>query len=115
MLKMQPELTAVVKIQHFHVHLRKEVLQILRNSSASNRKTVDDKLLLFRRRYVKPEPQATAKHKRHELTFDPNKESLSYFLEELNEHAERAFVDNAQHIIDNPHYAQKSASFKTIT
>ena len=58
-------------------------------------------LIVFRRKYVKPESQATAKHKRHKLTFDPNTESLPDFLEELNEYAERAFGDNAQHMIDS--------------
>ena len=61
---------------------------------------------MFRRKYVKPESQATAKHKWHKLTFDPNTKSLSDFLEELNECAERAFGDNAQHMIDNLLYAK---------
>ena len=63
-------------------------------------------LIVFRRKYVKPESQATAKHKWHKLTFDPNTKSLPDFLEELNECAERAFGDNAQHMIDNLLYAK---------
>ena len=39
-------------------------------------------------------------------TFDPTSKSLSDFLEELNECAERAFGDNAQHMIVNPLYAK---------
>ena len=62
MLKMQPEMTEAIKINHFHAHLRKEALQIIRNISASNKKTLDDVLIVFRRKYVKPESQATAKH-----------------------------------------------------
>ena len=58
-------------------------------------------LIVFRRKYVKPESRATAKHKWHELTFDPNTEPLSDFLEELNECAESALGDNAQHMIDS--------------
>ena len=58
-------------------------------------------LIVFRRNYVKPESQATAKHKWHKLTFDPNTKSLHDFLGELNECAERAFGDNAQHMIDS--------------
>ena len=61
---------------------------------------------MFRRKYVKPETQATAKHKWHKLTFDPNTKPLSDFLEELNECAERAFSDNAQHMIDSLLYAK---------
>ena len=70
MLKMQPEMTEAMKINHFHANLRKEALQTFRNISAVNRKTLDDVLFVFRRKYVKPESQATAKHKWHKLTFD---------------------------------------------
>ena len=63
MLKMQPEMTEAMKINHFHAHLRKEALQTFRNISASNKKTLDDVLIVFRRKYVKLESQATAKHK----------------------------------------------------
>ena len=101
MPKMQREMTEAMKINHFHAHLRKEAHQTFRNISASNKKTLDDVLIVFRRKYVKPESQATAKHKWHKLTFDPNTKSLPDFLEELNECAERAFADNAQHMIDS--------------
>ena len=106
MLKMQPEMTEAMKVIHFHAHLRKEALQTFRNISAPNKKTHDDVLIVFRRKYVKPESQATAKHKWHKLTFDPNTKSFPDFLEELNECTERAFGDNAQHMIDNLLYAK---------
>ena len=63
-------------------------------------------LIVFRRKYVKPKSQATAEHKWHKLTFDPNTKSLSDFLGELNECAERAFGDNAQHMSENLIYAK---------
>ena len=106
MLRMQPEMTEAMKITHFYAHLRKEALQTFRNISAVNKKTLDDVLIVFRRKYDKPESQATAKHKWHKLTFDPNTKSLPDFLEELNECAERAFGDNAQHMIDSLLYAK---------
>ena len=106
MLKMQPEMTEAMKINHFYAHLRKDALQTFRNISAVNKKTLDDVLIVFRRKYVKPESQATAKHKWHKLTFDPNTKSFPDFLEELNECAERAFGDNAQHMIDSLLYAK---------
>ena len=106
MLKMQPEMTEAMKINHFYAHLRKEALQTFRNINASNKKTLDDVLIVFRRKYVKPESQATAKHKWHNLTFDPNTKSFPDFLEELDECAERAFGDNAQHMIDSLFYAK---------
>ena len=100
MLKMQPEMTEAMKISH------KEALQTFRNISASNKKTLDEVLNVFRGKYVKPESQATAKHKWHKVTVDPNTKSLSDFFEELNECAEKAFADNAQHMIDSLHYAK---------
>ena len=106
MLKMQPEMTEAMKINHFYAHLRKEALQTFRNKSASNKKTLDDVLFVFRRKYVKPESQATAKHKWHKLTFDPNTISLPDFLEELNEFAERPSGGNAQHMIYSLLYAK---------
>ena len=106
MLKMQTEMTEAMKINHFHAHLRKEALQTFRNISALNMKTLDDILIVFRRKYVKPESQDTTKHKWHKLTIDPNTKSLPDFLEELNECAERAFGDNAQHMIDSLLYTK---------
>ena len=106
MLKMQLEMTEAIKINQFHAHLRKQALQTFRNISALNKKTLDDVLIVFRRKYVKPESQATAKHKWHKLIFDPNMKSLPDFLEELNECAERAFGDNAQHMIDSLLYGK---------
>ena len=105
-LKMQPEMTEAMKNNQFHAHLRKGALQTFRNTSALNTKTLDDVLIVFRRKYVKPESQATAKHKWHNFTFDPNTKSLPDFLEELNECAERAFGDNAHHMIDSLLYAK---------
>ena len=105
MLKMQPEMTEAMKNNHYHAHLRKEALQTFRNISALNKKALDDVLIVFRRKYVKPEAQAKAKHKWHKLTFDRNTKSLPDFLGELNECAEKAFGDNAQHMIDNLLYA----------
>ena len=106
MLKMQPEMTEAMKINRFHAHLRKEALQTFRKISASDKKTLDDVLIVFRRKYVKSESEATAKHKWHKLTFDPNTKSLPDILEELNECAERAFGESAQHIIDSLLYAK---------
>ena len=55
MLKMQPEKMEAMKINHFHAHLRREALQTFTNISASNNKTLDDVIIVFRRKYVEPE------------------------------------------------------------
>ena len=72
MIKMQPAMTEQMKINQFHSLLRKGALQTFRNINSLNRKTLEDVLVIFRRKYVKPESQATAKHKWHRLIFDPN-------------------------------------------
>ena len=102
MLKMHPEMTETVKIKYFHADLRKEALRTFGYISASNKKTLEEVLIVFRRKHVKPR----AKHKWHKLTFDPNTKSLSDFLEGLNDCSDRAFGDNAKHIMDSLLYAK---------
>ena len=80
MIKKQPEMTEQMKVNHFHSLLRKNALQTFRNISSANRQTLEDVLVIFRRKYVKPESQATAKHKWHRLVFDPNTMKLPDFL-----------------------------------
>ena len=95
MIKMQPAMTAMteqIKINHFHSLLRKRALQTFRNINSINRKTLEDVLVIFRRKYVKPESQATAKHKWHRLTFDPSTMKLPDFLEELNQVPKKLLV-----------------------
>ena len=112
MIKMQPEMTEQMKINHFHSLLRKNALQTFRNISSSNRQTIEDVLVIFRQKYVKPESQATAKHKWHRLVFDPNTMKLPDFLEELNQGAEKAFGDHAQKMIDSLLYAKLPPKLK---
>ena len=101
MIKMQPEMTETMKINHFHSLLRKNALQTFRNINSAKRQTLEDVLAVFRRKYVKPESQTTAKHKWHKLVFDPNTMKLPDFLEEINQGAEKAFGENAQAMIDS--------------
>ena len=112
MIKMQPAMTEQMKINHFHSLLRKGALQTFRNINSINRQTLEDVLVIFRRKYVKPESQATAKHKWHRLTFDPNTTKLPDFLEELNQGAEKAFGENAKSMIDSLLYAKLPPKLK---
>ena len=84
-------MSETMEINHLHPLLRKNALLIFRNINTANRQTLGDILAVFRRKYVKPESQATAKHKWHRLVFDPNTTKLPDFLEELNQEAEKAF------------------------
>ena len=106
MIKMQPDMTETMKINHFHSLLRKNALQTFRNIDTANRQTLEALLAVFRRKYVKPESQVTAKHKWHRLVFDLNTMKLPNFLEELNQGAEKAFGENAQVRIDSLLYAK---------
>ena len=93
-----------MEINHFHSLLRKRThLQKYQNNPQTN---VEDVLVIFRRKYVKPESQATAKHKWHRLVFDPDTMELPDFLEELNQGAEKAFREHAQKMIDSLLYAK---------
>ena len=112
MIKMQPDMTEQMKTNPFHSLLRKNALQTFRNISSANRQTLEDVLVIFRRKYVKPESQATAKHKGHRLVFDPNTMKLPDFLEELNQGAEKAFGDHAQKMIDSLLYAKLPPKLK---
>ena len=112
MIKMQPTMTEQMKINHFHSLLRKGALQTFRNINSINRQTLEDVLVIFRRKYVKPESQATAKHKWHRLTFEPSTMKLPDFLEELNQGAEKAFGENAKSMIDSLLYAKLPPKLK---
>ena len=112
MIKMQPDKTETMKINHFHSLLRKNALQTFRYINTANRQTLEDILAVFRQKYVKPESQATAKHKWHRLVFDPNTMKLPDFLEELNQGAEKAFGENAQAMIDSLLYAKLPPKLK---
>ena len=112
MIKMQPVMTGQMKINHFHSLFRKNALQTFRNINSSNRRTLEDVLVIFRRKYVKPESQATTKHKWHRLTFEPNTMKLPDFLEELYQGAEKAFGGNAKGMIDNLRYAKLPPKLK---
>ena len=111
MFKMQSE-KSEKKFNHFYAQLQNEPLQTFRSIGAPKRNTFDDVQTVFWQINVKRESQATAKHNRHKFTFDPNTKSLSDFLEELNQCAEKAFSDNAQHLTDNLLYAKLPAHLK---
>ena len=69
LIKMQPGITESMKINQFHAHLRKGALQTFHNISSQNKNRLEDILIVFRRKYVKPESTATAKHKWHKFDF----------------------------------------------
>ena len=114
LIKMQPGITESMKINQFHAHLRKGALQTFHNISSQNKNRLEDILVVFRRKYVKPESTATAKHKWHKLIFDPNKQSLPDFLEELHQGAEKAFGENAEQMIISLALCKTTSTSKKI-
>ena len=112
MMKMQPAMTEQMKMNHFHSLLRKGALQTFRSINSTNRQTLEDVLVIFRRKYVKPESRAIAKHKWHRLIFDPNTMKLPDFLEEFNQSAEKASGENAKSMIDSLLYAKLPPKLK---
>ena len=111
-LRMQPNLTEEMKINHFHAHLRGLALKTFKNIQRTPNTTLDDILKVFRRKYVKPESSASAKHRFNRLSFDPENQKLPDFLEELQESAEKAFGDNAHQMIENLLYAKTPPHLK---
>ena len=67
--------------------------------------TLEDILLVFRRKYVNPESSASAKDRFHRLTLDPERQKPPDFLEELQETAEKLSGDIASQKIENLLYA----------
>ena len=110
--KMQPNLTKEMKINHFHAHLRGLALKTFKNIQRTPTLTLGDILNVFRRKYVKPESSASAKHRFHRLIIDPENQKLPDFLEDLQESAEEAFGDNAHHMINNLLYVKMPPHLK---
>ena len=111
-LRMQPTLTEEMKINHFHAHLRGLALKTFKKIQRTPSTTLEDILKVFRRKYVKPESSASAKHRFNRLFFDPENQKLPDFLEELQESAEKAFGDNAHQMIENLLYAKMPPHLK---
>ena len=58
---------------------------------------------------LNPQP---AKHRFHRLVFDPERQKLPHFLEELQESTEKAFGDIASQMIENLFYAKMPPHLK---
>ena len=106
-LRMQPILKDDMKINHLHAHLRGLALKTTcKNIQRTPTTPLEDILKVFRRKYVKSESSASAKHRVNRLAFDLEHQKLPYFLKELQECAEKAFGKNAYRMIENLLYAK---------
>ena len=111
-LKIHNQLTEEDKINYFHSLMRGDALQTFKNISSPNRKNLTEILTVFRRKYVKPQSMATAKHKFQQLVFNPANQKLIDFLDELQKLAKDAFGVAAQAIIDQFIYAKMPPHLK---
>ena len=111
-LKIHNQLTEEDKINYFHSLMRGDALQTFKNISSPNRENLVEILTVFRRKYVKPQSMATAKHKFQQLVFNPANQKLIDFLDELQKLANDAFGVAAQAIIDQFIYAKMPPHLK---
>ena len=113
-LKIHNELTKEDKINYFHSLMLGDALQIFKNFTSPNRENMGEILSVFRRKYVKPQSMATAKHKLQRLVSNPAKQILIDFLDELQKLAKDAFGVAAQDIIEQFIYAKMPAHLKKL-
>ena len=111
-LKIHNQLTDEDKINYFHSLMRGDALQTFKNISSPNRKNLTEILTVFRRKYVKPQSMATAKHEFQQLVFNPANQKLIDFLDELQKLAQDAFGVDAQAIIEQFIYAKMPPHLK---
>ena len=111
-LKIHNQLTEEDKINYFHSLMRGDALQTFKNITSPNRETLVEILNVFRRKYVKPQSMATAKHKFQRLVFNPTNQKLIDFLDELQKLAKDAFGVAAQAIIEQFIYAKMPPHLK---
>ena len=111
-LKIHNQLTEEDKINYFHSLRRGDALQTLRNISSPNRENLAEILTVFRRKYVKPQSMATAKHKFQQLVFNPVNQKLIDFFDELQKLAKDAVGFAVQAIIDQLMYAKMPQHLK---
>ena len=111
-LKIHNQLTEADKVNYFHSLMRGDALQTFKNISSRNRENLTEILTVFRRKFVKPQSMATAKHRFQQLVFNPANQKLIDFLDELQKLAEDAFGVAAQAIIDQFIYAKMPPHLK---
>ena len=111
-LKIHNQLTQEDKINYFHSLMRGDALQTFKNITSPNREHLGEIPTVFRRKYVKSQSMATAKHKFQRLVYNPANQKLIDFLDELQKLAKGAFGVAAQAIIEQFIYAKMPPHLK---
>ena len=113
-LKNHNQLTEDDRIIYFHSLMKGDALQIFKNINGPTRENLGEILAVCRRKYVKPQSTATAKHEFHKLVFNPANQKLVDFLDELQKPAKDAFGIAAHAIIEQFIYAKMPPHLKKI-
>ena len=111
-LKFHNKLTEDDRFNYFHSLMRGGALQTFKNINGPTREDLGEILAVFRRKYVKPQLMATAKHKLQKLVCNPANQKLVYFLDELQKLAKDAFGIAAPSIIEQFIFAKKPPHLK---
>ena len=111
-LKIHNQLTGHDRINYFHSLMRGDALQTFKNINGQTRENLEEILAVFRRKYVKPQSMATAKHKFQKIVFNPANQKLVDFLDELQKLAKNAFGIAAHAIIEQFMYAKMPPHLK---
>ena len=111
-LKIHNQLTEDDRINYFHSLMRGDALQTFKNINGPTRENLEKNLAVFRRKYVKPQSMATAKHKFQKLVFNPGNQRIVDFLDELQKLAKDAFGIAAHAIIEQFIYAKMPSHLK---
>ena len=111
-LLIHNQLTEEDIINYFDSLMRGDALQTFKNINGPTRENLGESLAVFRRKYVKPQSMATAKHKFQELVFNPANQKLVDFFDELQKLAKNAFGIAAHAIIEQFIYAKMPPHLK---
>ena len=95
--------------------MRGDALQTFKKTNGPTRENLGEILAVFRRRYVKPQSMATAKHKFQKLVFNPANRKLVDFLDEVQKLAKDAFGIAVHAIIDQFIYDKMPPHLKKST
>ena len=111
-LKNHNQLTEDDRLNCFHSLMRGDDLQTFKNINGPTREKLQEILAVFRKKYVKPQSMATAKHKFQKLVFNPANQKLVDFLDELQKLAKDAIGIAAHAIIEQFIFAKMPPHLK---
>ena len=106
-LKKDTQLTEEYRVNYFHSFMRVDALQTFENINSPTRENMGEILVVFRRKYLKPQSMATAKHKFQKLVFNPVNQKLVDFLDEFQKLAKHAIGVAARAINEQFIYAKR--------